>query len=116
MEINKKVKMYLNESKLDRDVVNKTIDYLENTYQDIIKELTTELEKEKKKKTKVELNFNENFYMSHYGKLIINEKEVGEVFLKEQTISSDSDKIKLKMDLTVKVPRIKTDGRIYKLN
>lgn len=121
MEINKKVKMYLNESKLDRDVVNKTIDYLENTYQDIIKELTTELEKEKKKnrkrkKTKVELNFNENFYMSHYGKLTINDKEVGEVFLKEQTISSDSDKIELKMELTVKVPINKTDGRIYKLN
>lgn len=119
MKINKKVQMYLNESKLDRDVVNKTIDYLENTYQDIIKELTAELEKEKKKnrkKPKVELNFNENFYSSHYGKLTINDKEVGEVFLKEQTISSDSDKIKLKMDLTVKVPRTKTDGRIYKLN
>lgn len=116
MEINKKVKMYLNESKLDRDVVNKAIDYLENTYQDIIKELTTELEKEKKKKkkTKVELVFHENFYCRHYGKLTINDKEVGELCIKKEIISPSD--IELEMELTVKVPINKTDGRIYKLN
>lgn len=113
------IEMYL---RLDEEVVKETLDYLEHKYNDIIKKLTTELEKEKKKnrkKPKVELVFHENFYSSHYGNLTINDKEVGEVFLKEETISSDSNKVELKMELTVKVPRnkiTKTDGRIYKLN
>lgn len=122
MEIVEPLKMFV---RLDEEVVKETLDYLENTYKDIIKELTTELEKEKKKnrkrkKPKVELVFNEKSYVNHYGNLTINDKEVGEVFLKEETISSDSNKIELKMELTVKVPRNKInktdDGRIYKLN
>lgn len=121
MGINEIIETYIT---LDKHIVNETINYIEKRYKDIIKDLTTELEKEKKKnrkrkKPKVELVFHEKSYVNHYGNLTINDKEVGEVFLKEETISSDSNKIKLKMELTVKVPRnkiYKADGRIYKLN
>lgn len=51
MGIVEPLKMFV---RLDEEVVKETLDYLEHKYNDIIKKLTTELEKEKKKKRKIE--------------------------------------------------------------